>query len=147
MTFNLDEYYPIGKEHPQSYNRFMKERLLKHIDILPENANIPDGTIEKNEIEKFCQDYEDKIIKNGGIDLQILGIGRDGHIGFNEPGSAKASTTRLIHLDKVTRTDAAVDFFGLENVPKSAITMGVDTVMKAKRIVIMAWSEKKAPIV
>lgn len=146
-TFNLDEYYPISPDSLQSYVRFMKEHLFNHIDIPKKNIHIPDGTLPKEKVLDFCQQYEKKIESLGGIDLQVLGVGRTGHIGFNEPGSSERTTTRLITLDQVTRIDAASDFFGEENVPRKAITMGVGTILKAKRIIMMAWGEGKASIV
>lgn len=146
ISFNLDEYYPMKPEKLQSYHRFMKEYLFEHIDILPENINIPDGTLKQDDIEEYCRNYEKKILECGGIDIQLCGIGRTGHIGFNEPGSSKHSKTRLIYLNKITMIDAADSFFGYENVPKMAITMGVGTVLNAKRVIIMAWSESKARI-
>ncbi len=146
-TFNLDEYYPMQPDSLQSYVRFMNEHLFDHIDIPKKNIHIPDGTLPKSKINSFCQEYEQKIEKLGGIDLQILGIGRTGHIGFNEPGSSEKSATRLITLDQVTRLDAASDFFGEENVPTKAITMGVGTILKARRIILMAWGEGKALII
>jgi len=147
VTFNLDEYYPIQPDQLQSYVRFMKENLFNHVDILPENINIPDGTLPRKEVEAFCKTYEEKIRTLGGLDLQILGIGRTGHIGFNEPGSGMDSRTRLITLDYITIVDAASDFFEESNVPRKAITMGVGTILDAKRIVLMAWGEGKAPII
>lgn len=147
VTFNLDEYFPIRPDSLQSYNRFMKEYLFDHIDIRPENIHIPDGTIPPDQVYEYCKQYEQDIKDAGGIDIQILGIGRTGHIGFNEPGSDSDSGTRLITLDKVTRTDAASDFFGEENVPRTAITMGVGTILSAKRIILMAWGEAKAAII
>lgn len=147
VTFNLDEYYPIPKEHIQSYWSFMHDHLFNHIDIIPENINIPDGTLPIEKVYDFCSQYEEKINSYGGIDIQILGIGRTGHIGFNEPGSDINSPTRLITLDHLTIADAASDFFAEENVPRRAITMGVDPIMKARRIILMAWGEKKADIV
>ena len=147
VTFNLDEYYPMQTDSLQSYVRFMQEHLFDHIDIDPENIHIPDGTLEPEEIPGFCNGYEDKIERLGGIDLQLLGIGRTGHIGFNEPGSGIKSKTRLIGLDKMTRIDAASDFFGEENVPQKAITMGVGSILQAKRVLLMAWGEGKAPII
>lgn len=146
-TFNLDEYYPMQPDSIQSYVRFMHEHLFDHIDIPPDHIHIPDGTLPKSQIEAFCRTYEKQIEKLGGIDLQILGIGRTGHIGFNEPGSSEKTTTRLITLDQVTRLDAASDFFGEENVPTRAITMGVGTILKARRIIMMAWGEGKAAVV
>jgi glucosamine-6-phosphate deaminase len=146
-TFNLDEYYPIEPDSLQSYVRFMKEHLFNHIDIPKKNIHIPDGTLPKEKVQDFCIQYEKKIETLGGIDLQVLGVGRTGHIGFNEPGSSERTVTRLITLDQVTRMDAASDFFGEENVPRKAITMGVGTILKAKRIIMMAWGEGKASIV
>jgi glucosamine-6-phosphate deaminase len=147
ITFNLDEYYPMEPDSLQSYVRFMKEHLFNHIDIPKKNIHIPDGTLAKEKVQDFCIQYEKKIESLGGIDLQVLGVGRTGHIGFNEPGSSERTVTRLITLDQVTRIDAASDFFGEENVPRKAITMGVGTILKAKRIIMMAWGEGKANIV
>jgi glucosamine-6-phosphate deaminase len=147
VTFNLDEYYPMMPDAIQSYVRFMHEYLFDHIDILPENINIPDGTLPKEKVNDYCRQYEEKVKKLGGIDLQILGIGRTGHIGFNEPGSDIKSKTRLITLDHITRADAASDFFGEENVPRTAITMGVGSIQEAKRVILMSWGELKAEII
>ncbi len=147
ITFNLDEYYPMQPDAKQSYVTFMDEHLFSHIDIKKENIHIPDGTLPKENIAEYCLEYERKIGKLGGLDLQILGIGRTGHIGFNEPGSAPNSGTRLVTLDDLTRRDAARDFGGKENVPTKAITMGVGTIFKAKEIILMAWSKKKASII
>jgi len=147
ITFNLDEYYPMHSHELQSYVRFMNENLFNHIDIPPENIHVPDGTLDRDAVAEYCRSYEQKIVDVGGIDIQILGIGRTGHIGFNEPGSDETSRTRLITLDTVTRTDAASDFFGAENVPRRAITMGVGTILRAHRILILAFGENKAPIV
>jgi glucosamine-6-phosphate deaminase len=147
VSFNLDEYYGVQPDALQSYVRFMKEYLFDHIDILPENVNIPDGTVPKDQISDYCQKYEAKMKALGGLDLQLLGIGRTGHIGFNEPGSGINSRTRLIALDHITITDAASDFFGEEFVPRKAITMGVGSILDAKRIIMMAWGEGKAPII
>jgi glucosamine-6-phosphate deaminase len=146
-TFNLDEYYPMQPDSLQSYVRFMNEHLFNHIDIPRQNINIPDGTLDKEKVGDFCRDYENKIDKFGGIDIQVLGIGRTGHIGFNEPGSTERSLTRLVTLDQVTRIDAASDFFGEENVPRKAITMGVGSIMKAKKVFMMAWGEGKAAVI
>ena len=147
VTFNLDEYYPMQAAAAQSYVTFMNENLFAHVDILRENVHIPDGTLALEEVAAFCLEYEKKITALGGLDLQILGIGRTGHIGFNEPGSAPNSGTRLVTLDDLTRNDASRDFGGKQNVPTKAITMGVGTIFKAREIVLMAWSLKKAPIV
>lgn len=147
VTFNLDEYYPMQPTADQSYVTFMKKNLFDHVDIPQENINIPDGTLAPNEVQAFCVAYEQKISDLGGLDIQILGIGRTGHIGFNEPGSAPNSGTRLVILDDLTRRDASRDFGGKENVPTKAITMGVGTIFKAKDIILMAWGENKASIV
>ena len=147
IAFNLDEYYPIKANDKNSYYHFMHENLFDHIDIPKENINIPSGTIKPNNIEKFCKSYEDKIKDCGGIDLQILGIGRTGHIGFNEPGSHFNSKTRLITLDHTTRFDANKTFGGIENVPNTAITMGIRTIFNSKRVIIMAWGIHKSLIV
>src|SRR6185436_1680356 len=108
-------------------------------DIQPKNIHLPDGTITKGKIAAFCQGYEKKIADAGGIDIQILGIGRTGHIGFNEPGSSDRSATRMITLDQVTILDAASDIFGEENVPRHALTMGVGTILRSKKAIMMAW--------
>src|ERR1700709_1410184 len=147
ITFNLDEYYPMKPKAAQSYVTFMYENLFSDIDIDPANVHIPDGTLRQDDIPAFCLDYERKISALGGLDLQILGIGRTGHIGFNEPGSAPNSGTRLVTLDGLTRNDASRDFGGKQNVPTKAITMGIGTIFKAREIILMAWSLKKAPII
>lgn len=147
VTFNLDEYFPMSPGELQSYNRFMKEYLFDHVDIDPFATHVPDGTIAPEEVRSWCEDYEQLIRNAGGIDLQLLGIGRTGHIGFNEPGSARDSRTRLITLDKVTRMDAANDFFGEENVPSRAITMGVGSILDARRLIMLAFGESKAAVI
>src|SRR6201995_4001672 len=146
VTFNLDEYYGLPPNHPESYRHFMEVQLFNHIDISPENVHVPDGLVPRSEVFAYCQDYERKILAAGGIDLQILGIGRTGHIGFNEPGSGIDSRTRMVALDRLTRRDAARDFRGEENVPAYAITMGVGTILQAKELVLLAWGESKAAI-
>ncbi len=147
ITFNLDEYYPMQPDAEQSYVTFMNRNLFNHIDIDKNNIHIPDGTIPEKEIHRYCAEYEKKITDLGGLDLQLLGIGRTGHIGFNEPGSAPNSGTRLVTLDDLTRRDASRSFGGKENVPLKAITMGVGTIFKAKEIILMAWNGTKAEIV
>ena len=147
VTFNLDEYWPMPKDSIHSYNRFMRETFFDHVNIPAENIHIPDGTIPLRDVDAFCEAYEHAIEKAGGIDLQILGIGRTGHIGFNEPGSPRDSRTRIVTLDPVTRQDAASDFYGEENVPQQAITMGVGTILSARKIIIIALGEHKSPIV
>lgn len=147
ITFNLDEYYPMEPTSRNSYVSYMKEYFFRHVNIPDENIHIPDGTLQRNEIIEFCEAYEKKIDELGGLDIQILGIGRTGHIGFNEPGSSANSLTRLIALDHLTILDAASGFFGVENVPRQAITMGVGTILKAKRLLLMAWGEGKADII
>ncbi|MFG6687455.1 glucosamine-6-phosphate deaminase [Mariniflexile sp. HNIBRBA6329] len=146
ISFNLDEYYPMDKNNIQSYYYFMHEHLFNHVDILPENINIPDGTVSLEDLYQYCIDYEIKIKSLGGLDFQLLGIGRTGHIGFNEPGSHFNSGTRSITLDHITRVDAAPSFLGIDNVPRKAITMGVGTVRSAKRIVLLGWGISKAEI-
>ena len=147
-TFNLDEYFPIEADAPQSYRRFMREQLWSGLNIAPENCCIPDGTARSPAaVESDCAAYEAEIRRRGGLDLQLLGIGRSGHIGFNEPGSALESRTRLVTLDYLTRADAATVFFGLENVPVRAITMGIATIIDAREIILMASGARKAPII
>jgi len=143
-TFNLDEYHPMEPDAIQSYVRFMKEQLFDHIDIPAENTHIPNGLLPLDDIPAFCKAYEEKIEQLGGLDFQILGIGRNGHIGFNEPGSLINSKTRLMTLDMSTKLDASIDFGGLEKVPKRAITLGIDKLMNAKRVVLLAFGEHKA---
>ncbi len=147
VTFNLDEYYPMPKDSIHAYHRFMWENLFSHIDIDARNVHIPDGTVSRDKVEDACRRYEDAIRRAGGIDFQILGIGKTGHIGFNEPGSGADSRTRTVTLDTVTRRDAAADFFGEEFVPREAITMGVATILEAREIAIIATGEHKASIV
>ena len=147
VTFNLDEYFPMKPDSLQSYVAFMKENLFDHIDIDMANVHIPDGTLKLEEIPAYCLNYEKKITSYGGLDLQVLGIGRTGHIGFNEPGSAPNSGTRLVTLADLTRRDASKDFGGKANVPTKAITMGIGTIFKAREIILMAWNAKKAPII
>jgi glucosamine-6-phosphate deaminase len=147
ITFNLDEYYPMSPDDPHSYRRWMQETFFNHINILPQNIHVPDGTIPEENAEDYCALYEQMIRRAGGIDLQLLGIGRTGHIGFNEPGSIRQSRTRLVTLDPVTRRDAGSDFFGEENVPHQALTMGVGTILEARSIVLLAFGEHKAEIV
>jgi glucosamine-6-phosphate deaminase len=147
VTFNLDEYYPMEATATQSYVTFMNDNLFSHVDIDPKNIHIPDGTLNKEDVADFCLNYEQQIEAAGGLDLQILGIGRTGHIGFNEPGSAPNSGTRVVTLDDLTRNDASRDFGGKANVPTKAITMGIGTIFKAREIILMAWSKKKAPII
>lgn len=147
VTFNLDEYYPMQPEHRESYVSFMNYHLFDHIDIQRKNIHIPDGTIKESDIVAFCTQYEYDIEDEGGIDIQLLGIGRSGHIGFNEPGSPIYSKTRLVTLDIITRSDAADFFGGLEQVPKTALTMGISTILKARRIILLAWESRKSDII
>jgi glucosamine-6-phosphate deaminase len=147
ITFNLDEYFGLQKDDVQSYNRWMKETFFDHVNFRPENIHIPDGTIPEQDTLNYCANYEQLIRRAGGIDLQILGIGRTGHIGFNEPGSTRHSRTGLVTLDPVTRRDAASSFYGEENVPLRAVTMGVGTILEARKIITMAFGEHKAAIV
>jgi glucosamine-6-phosphate deaminase len=147
VTFNLDEYYPMSPDSIHSYRRYMMENLFDHINIKPTNIHIPDGSVKREDLNDRCRAYEEAIKRAGGIDFQILGIGRSGHIGFNEPGSPPDSRTRLITLDTITRRDAAADFFGEDNVPLEAITMGIATILDARAIALIATGEHKAPIV
>jgi glucosamine-6-phosphate deaminase len=147
ITFNLDEYYPMAPDEPHSYHAWMWANFFQHVNIPKENIHIPSGTVPPDELDDYCAHFEQLIRRAGGIDLQVLGIGRTGHIGFNEPGSSRGSLTRMVTLDPVTRRDAASSFFGEENVPQQAVTMGVGTILEARQIVIMAFGEHKAPIV
>jgi glucosamine-6-phosphate deaminase len=147
ITFNLDEYYPISNNALQSYNRFMRVNLFNHVDIDPKNIHIPNGEIKKDEIKEHCRRYEKMIHDAGGIDLLILGIGNNGHIGFNEPGSSVHSKTRLITLDNSTRIANAYEFANISEVPRLAITMGIAEIMKAKKIILLAWGTSKAPVI
>ncbi len=147
ITFNLDEYYPMDRKAQQSYVRFMHEYLFDHVDIPKKNINIPNGALPIDKVGAHCDAYEKKILDNGGIDIQILGIGRTGHIGFNEPGSWETSVTRLVKLDNLTRRDAIKDFPSSADVPLRAITMGMKTILSARTIYIMAWGAHKADIV
>ena len=147
VAFNLDEYYGLQPDAIQRYHQFMKENLFNHVDINQANCFIPNGIVAPEKIKQQCEEYEQQIAAYDGIDFQLLGIGRNGHIGFNEPGSHIASATRLITLDHLTRFDAAYEFGSLANVPRKAITMGVGTILKAKRIVLLAWGERKAQII
>ena len=146
VSFNLDEYYPMEPDDVHSYHAWMHANFFQHVNINPENIHIPDGTLPPDRVDEYCDRYEGMIKRAGGIDIQILGIGRSGHIGFNEPGSMETSRTRLISLDSVTRRDAASGFFGIENVPHQALTMGVGTILEARQIVLLAFGEHKAPI-
>jgi glucosamine-6-phosphate deaminase len=147
VAFNLDEYYPIERSAAQSYYRFMKENLFNHIDIDPENCHIPNGELPKADMKEFCTSYEQAISDAGGIDLQILGIGSNGHIGFNEPGSSRFSKTRVTPLDNSTRLSNAGDFESVTQVPRLSVTMGISTILKSRKIILMAWGSSKAPAV
>lgn len=146
ITFNLDEYYPIEKNAYQSYWSFMHRHLFDHVDIDPSNIHIPNGSWPKDEIKKYCAEYESKMEKAGGVDLQILGIGLNGHIGFNEPGSSIYSRTRLVNLQNTTRIANTYEFENISKVPRLAITMGIGNILKAKRIILMGWGQKAAII-
>ncbi|HYT81892.1 MAG TPA: glucosamine-6-phosphate deaminase [Gemmatimonadales bacterium] len=147
ITFNLDEYYPMAPDSPHSYRRYMWENFFAHVDIRPEHVHIPDGAAPRDRLAEQCAAYERAIADAGGLDFQILGIGKTGHIGFNEPGSSPDSRTRLVTLDTITRKDAAGDFFGESNVPREALTMGVATILEAREIALIATGEHKAGIV
>jgi glucosamine-6-phosphate deaminase len=147
VTFNLDEYFPMPKEDAHSYFRWMHETFFNHVNIPWDNVHIPDGTVDPEDADAFCAEYEREIKAAGGVDIQILGIGRTGHIGFNEPGSPRNSRTRTVILDSITRRDAASGFYGEENVPNQAITMGVASILDARKVFLMAFGEHKAPTV
>lgn len=147
ITFNLDEYYPIANNALQSYHRFMKTHLFDHVDIHPKNIHIPNGEIKKEDIKEHCRQYEKMIEDAGGIDLQVLGIGNNGHIGFNEPGSGIYSKSRLITLDNSTRLANSYEFANISEVPRLAITMGISSILKSKKIILMAWGSSKAPVI
>jgi glucosamine-6-phosphate deaminase len=147
VTFNLDEYFPMDPGSIHSYHRFMRENFLDQVDIPEDQVHIPRGDLPRDLVDRHAEAYEAAIRKEGGIDFQILGIGRSGHIGFNEPGSGRESRTRLIYLDTITRKDAASDFFGEENVPAEAVTMGVATIMDAAEVALIATGEHKARVV
>jgi len=147
VTFNLDEYYPMSPDSPHSYRRYMWENFFAHVGMRPEQAHLPAGDTPRDRVPEACAAYERAIAAAGGIDFQLLGIGQSGHIGFNEPGSAADSRTRLVTLDSLTRKAAAADFFGEDNVPREAITMGVATILEAREIALIATGEHKAAIV
>ncbi|HET6400427.1 MAG TPA: 6-phosphogluconolactonase [Candidatus Kapabacteria bacterium] len=146
-TFNLDEYYPIAPDALQSYHRFMQQHFFRHVNIRPENIHIPDGTLPRENVEAYCNAYERAIAEAGGLDFVLLGIGRSGHIGFNEPGTPEEARTRLVIIHPFTRRDAAADFFGEANVPREAITMGVATILSSREIILAALGENKAGVV
>jgi glucosamine-6-phosphate deaminase len=147
VSFNLDEYYPIDHDAIQSYNSYMQRHLFEHIDIDPKNIHIPNGELPKEQVKAHCAAYEKMIEDAGGIDLQVLGIGNNGHIGFNEPGSSIHSRTRLITLENSTRLANSYEFANISEVPRMALTMGISTIMKAKQIVLLAWGPGKAPVI
>jgi glucosamine-6-phosphate deaminase len=147
ITFNLDEYYPMQPDSPHSYVRFMWENLFEAVEIPPGNVHFPDGTASMDDMEAACQRYEEAMVAAGGMDFLLLGIGRSGHIGFNEPGTPRESRTHLVFLDSITRADAASDFFGEENVPLKAVTMGIATIMDAREVALLALGEHKAAVI
>lgn len=147
IAFNLDQYYPMDKDALQSYHYFMRKNLFEQTDIDPSNYHLPDGMIPKDKVKEHCVNYEKQIEDAGGLDLQILGIGVNGHIGFNEPGSGIYTKTRLITLDNSTRLANAYEFGNMSQVPRMAITMGISTILKSKKIILMAWGQTKAPVV
>lgn len=147
ILFSLDEFFPISPKELQSRNYSIHESLLDLIDIKPENIHIPNGTLPQKEVEAFCLDYEALIEEYDGIDLMILGTGVQGQIGFNEPGTYTNTRTRLVALGNESRKSAASIFYGINNVPRKAITMGLRTILNAKRIILIAWGEEKADVV
>jgi glucosamine-6-phosphate deaminase len=147
ITFNLDQYYPMEKDALQSYHYFMRKNLFEQTDIDPNNYHLPDGMVSKEKVKEHCNNYEKQIEDAGGIDLQILGIGVNGHIGFNEPGSGIYTKTRLTALDNSTRLANSYEFGNMSEVPRMAITMGIGTILKSKKIILMAWGQTKAPVI
>ncbi|MDR2980976.1 MAG: glucosamine-6-phosphate deaminase [Puniceicoccales bacterium] len=147
VSFNLDEYYGLPGTHDQSYRYFMNQQLFDHVDINKADTHVPNGTVAEDKVDAECVAYEAAIKAAGGIDIQILGIGRTGHIGFNEPPAGPATRTRKVHLDELTRKDNSVFFGDISKVPHYAITMGVGTILDAHRVVLLAWGEAKADII
>ncbi len=147
VTFNLDEYYPISAYHDRSYHTYMEHNLFNKVDVHPHHTFIPDGEVPEEELATYCENYDHQINHFGGVDIQLLGVGVNGHIGFNEPGSKISSTTRRVFLDEQTRHDAAPYFGEIDQVPRQAISMGVHTILKARKIICMAWGAKKATTV
>ncbi|MBX3417442.1 MAG: glucosamine-6-phosphate deaminase [Pirellulaceae bacterium] len=147
VTFNIDEYFGITENSLQSYRRWIHEHFLNHINILPQNVFIPDGTLKLTEVAQHCRQFEAQIAQAGGLDLALLGIGSNGHIGFNEPFSSADSRTRLVQLDPASRRTAASDFFGIENVPTQALTMGLGTILESRKVLLLALGEHKANII
>lgn len=147
VVFSLDEFFPISPKEQQSRNWLIHESLLDHVDILPENIHIPDSTLPLDKVAAFCRDYEAKIEEYGGLDLLFLGTGVQGQLGFNEPGLYTNTRTRLVALGNESRQAVSSIFYGIDNVPRKAITMGLGTILKAKRIILMAWGEEKATVI
>jgi glucosamine-6-phosphate deaminase len=146
-TFNLDEFLDLAPEHPQSFRRYMREKFFARVGMDPKHTWIPSSDVAPSSVEAHCRDYERQIADAGGLDFALLGIGRNGHIGFNEPGSPRASRTREVRLHEATRADAAKAFGGLEHVPHRAITMGVATILGARRIRVLAFGADKREVV
>lgn len=146
-TFNLDEYHGLAASHPCSYHHFMWTHFFDHINASPARVFVPSGQVEDSQIEKYCAHYEAEIVRAGGLDLQVLGIGGDGHIGFNEPGSSLASRMRIKTLTARTREDNARFFDGIDAVPHHVLTMGVGTIMEAREICLLAFGASKAEAV
>ena len=144
-TFNLDEYYGVVPDHPQSYRRFMNEHLFSHLNLKPANTHVPDGLAR--DVAAHCAAYEAEMRAAGGVDIQVLGIGSDGHIGFNEPGSSLASRTRLVALTPQTVSDNARFFATVDEVPRHAISMGIGTILEAKRCIMLGFGANKAKAV
>ena len=146
-TFNLDEFLDLAPDHAQCFRRYMQERFFECVGIDAARAWLPRSDVALEQIDAHCRDYEARIASAGGIDLQVLGIGRNGHIGFNEPGSPRGSRTRRVELDSATREDAAAQFGGIARVPRRAITMGVATIVEARRVRVLAFGEGKREVV
>jgi glucosamine-6-phosphate deaminase len=147
VTFNVGEYYGLDPKRLQSFHRWMADALLKHVNVPAENVHLLDGTVDPDDVDDHCRRFEEAVRRAGGIDLQLLGVGRNGRIGFNEPFAVRNTRTRTAVLDPMTRKDAAGDFYHEENVPNQALTMGIGTILEARKIILMAFGEDKARIV
>lgn len=145
-TFNLDEYLGLPAGDPRTFRAFMREHLFRHVDLDPERAHVPAPEEAEADVEGYCRRWERAIEDAGGLDLQLLGLGRNGHVAFNEPGSPRDSRTRRVTLDAITREDAASAFGGLEHVPREALTAGVATLLGARRLRVLAFGPGKAPV-
>ena len=147
ITFSLDEYFGLRSDHPASFRSFMQRKFFDHVDLRPANIHFLSGRLAAKKIPDHCADYEQKISDVGGIDFQILALGRNGHLGLNQPGTAIDSRTRRVQLDKMTRRDAAPAFGGIEKVPLQGLTMGCGTILEARKIALLAWGSQNSTVV